>query len=144
MVVKSNRSNKCLKIKIKSFLLIHKILGALHEELHGLLHPVRDGHQGGAQDEHPQRPRGLTEAGSEDSEGAKVSNEGDQQSKQSNEHTKLHPGVGGDLLSEAEANFHCVFEADISLYPLGQSCRVNIINFRTILALGMFSDLPWL
>ena len=39
--------------KIKS-LLIHEILSALHEVLHGLLHTVGDGHEGGADDEHPQ------------------------------------------------------------------------------------------
>ena len=130
-MVKSNRSNKCQKIK--SFLLIHEILGAFHEELHGLLHPVGDGHQGGADDEHPQRPCGLTEARPQDSEGSKVSDESNQESKQSDEHSKLHPGVGGDLLSEAEANFHCVFEADIGLYPLGQSFRTNRNNCRNFI-----------
>ena len=120
-MVKSNRSNKCQQIKIKSFLLIHEILGALHEELHRLLHPVGDGHEGRADDEHPQGPGCLTEARPQHRQGPEVSNQSHQQSEESNEHPKLDPRVGGDLLSKSEANFHCVFEADIGLDPLGQS-----------------------
>ena len=118
--------NKCQQIKIKSFLLVHEILWALHEELHGLLHPVRDGHQSRAEDEHPQGPGGLAEARPEYSQGPEVGDESHQQPEESNEHTELDPGVGGDLLSETEANFHGVFEADIGLDPLGQSCRINL------------------
>ena len=82
-------------------------------------------HEGRAEDEHPQGPGGLAEARPQHSQGPEVSDESHQQPEESNEHTELDPGVGGDLLSETEANFHGVFKADIGLDPLGQSCRIN-------------------
>merc|ERR1712149_49668 len=88
-------------VKVKSFLLVHEILRTFHEVLHRLLHPMRDGHEGRADDEHPQRPGCLTEARPQDREGPEVSNESDQESEESNEHPKLNTGVGGDLLGKS-------------------------------------------
>ena len=87
------KSNKGQQIKIKSFPLIHEVLGSLHEELHRLLDPVRYGHEGGADDEHPQRPGGLAEASTQHSHRPEMSNQSYQQSEEPDEHAKLDPGV---------------------------------------------------
>ena len=77
---------------------ICELLRSLHELPDRLLDPVGQGHEGGAEDEHAELPHGLGEARPQHCHCPKLTNQSHEETKQTNEHPKLNPGVGRDLL----------------------------------------------